>query len=69
MNKVRAVILTLFVGYIGTAPGDELMNWPQLGPILAVVCMGCFSGMPWKGKRTGRIPEKANNRFSNCIDA
>lgn len=33
-------ILALVLGYLGSALGYELMNWPQLGPILAIIVMG-----------------------------
>ena len=33
-------IIAIVLGYIGSALGAEMMNWPQLGPILAIVVMG-----------------------------
>ncbi len=42
MNKVIAVIVTIVVGYLGSALGYEIMNWPQLGSVLAVITMGLF---------------------------
>ena len=41
MNKaIVSSIIAIVLGYFGTAWGDEIMNWPQLGPILAIVVMG-----------------------------
>ena len=33
-------IIAIISGYLGSAFGAEIMNWPQLGPILAIVAMG-----------------------------
>lgn len=33
-------IVAIILGYLGTVFGAEIMNWPQLGPILAIVVMG-----------------------------
>ena len=33
-------LVAIVLGYIGSVLGDEFMNWPQLGPILAIVVMG-----------------------------
>ena len=33
-------IIAIVLGFFGSAWGDEIMNWPQLGPILAIVVMG-----------------------------
>lgn len=33
-------IIAIVLGYFGSALGYEVMNWPQLGPILAIVVMG-----------------------------
>lgn len=33
-------IIAIISGYLGSAFGAEIMNWPQLGPILAIVVMG-----------------------------
>ena len=33
-------IVAIFLGYLGTVFGAEIMNWPQLGPIVAIVVMG-----------------------------
>ena len=33
-------IIAIVLGFFGSAWGDEIMNWPQLGPILAIVAMG-----------------------------
>ena len=30
----------ILVGYLGSALGYEMMNWPELGPILSIVIMG-----------------------------
>lgn len=41
MSKaIISSIIAIVLGYLGTALGDEIMNWPQLGPILAIVVMG-----------------------------
>jgi hypothetical protein len=33
-------IIAIILGYLGTVFGAEIMNWPQLGPILSIVVMG-----------------------------
>ena len=33
-------IIAIILGYLGSGFGAEIMNWPQLGPILAIVVMG-----------------------------
>lgn len=33
-------IIAIISGYLGSTFGAEIMNWPQLGPILAIVVMG-----------------------------
>lgn len=33
-------IIAIILGYLGTVFGAEIMNWPQLGSILAIVVMG-----------------------------
>ena len=41
MSKAAiASIVAIILGYLGSAFGAEIMNWPQLGPILAIVVMG-----------------------------
>ena len=40
-KAVISSIIAIVLGYFGSACGDEFMNWPQLGPILAIVVMGC----------------------------
>ena len=41
MKKAAAAsAAALVIGYLGTVIGSEMMNWPQLGPILAVIVMG-----------------------------
>ena len=41
MSKaVKASIIAIVLGYFGSALGYEVMNWPQLGPIFAIVVMG-----------------------------
>jgi p-aminobenzoyl-glutamate transporter AbgT len=42
MKKIKAVALTIIIGYFATAFGVALMNWPQLGPIAAIATMGVF---------------------------
>ena len=32
-------IVAIILGYLGTVFGAEIMNWPQLGPIVAIVVM------------------------------
>ena len=41
-NSAAAIssIIAIILGYLGTVFGAEIMNWPQLGPILAIVVMG-----------------------------
>ena len=36
----HTLVLTFFQVNKGTVFGAEIMNWPQLGPILAIVVMG-----------------------------
>ena len=33
-------IIAIILGYLGSVLGYEIMNWPQLGPILSIVVMG-----------------------------
>ena len=41
MSKaIISSIVAIVLGYLGSAIGYEIMNWPQLGPILAIVVMG-----------------------------
>lgn len=40
-KAVISSIIAIVLGYLGTVFGYEIMNWPQLGPILAGVVMGC----------------------------
>ena len=41
MSKaIISSIVAIALGYLGTVIGSEIMNWPQLGPILAIVVMG-----------------------------
>ncbi|MEG0923785.1 MAG: binding-protein-dependent transport permease [Anaerovoracaceae bacterium] len=42
MKIIKAVVVTIIVGYFATVLGAELINWPQLGPISAVATMGAF---------------------------
>lgn len=39
-KAITSSVIAIIAGYLGTAFGDEMLNWPQLGPILAVVAMG-----------------------------
>ena len=40
MNKaIVSSIIAIVLGYLGSALGYEIMSWPQLGPILAIVVM------------------------------
>ncbi len=41
MSKaVISSVIAIILGYLGSALGYEIMNWPQLGSILAIVVMG-----------------------------
>ena len=41
MSKaILSSVIAIVLGYFGTSLGDAIMNWPQLGPILAIVVMG-----------------------------
>jgi small basic protein len=42
VSQVIAVVVTIIMGYLGTALGDAFINWPQLGPIAAIATMGIF---------------------------
>ena len=39
-KAIISSIIAIVLGYLGSALGYEVMNWPQLGPILAIVVMG-----------------------------
>lgn len=39
---ILAVAATIILGYLGTVFGNDLMNWPQAGPIAAIATMGAF---------------------------
>ena len=39
-KSAKSSIIAIISGYLGSAFGAEIMNWPQLGPILAIVVMG-----------------------------
>ena len=42
MSKaIISSLVAIVLGYLGSAIGYEIMNWPELGPILAIVVMGC----------------------------
>ena len=39
-KAIISSVIAIVLGYLGSAFGYEIMNWPQLGPILAIVVMG-----------------------------
>ena len=39
-KSAKSSIIAIILGYLGSGVGAEIMNWPQLGPILAIVVMG-----------------------------
>ena len=39
-KSAKSSIIAIILGYLGSGFGAEIMNWPQLGPILAIVVMG-----------------------------
>ncbi len=39
-KAITSSVIAIILGFIGTAFGGEMLNWPQLGPILAIVVMG-----------------------------
>ena len=39
-KAIIASIAAIFFGYLGSAYGYDIMNWPQLGPIISIVIMG-----------------------------
>ena len=39
-KSAESCIIAIILGYLGSGFGAEIMNWPQLGPILAIVVMG-----------------------------
>ena len=39
-KSAESSIIAIILGYLGSGFGAEIMNWPQLGPILAIVVMG-----------------------------
>ena len=39
-KAVKASVIAIVLGYLGSALGYEIMNWSQLGPILVIVVMG-----------------------------
>lgn len=40
IKAVISSVIAIVLGYLGSALGYEIMNWPQLGPILAIIVMG-----------------------------
>ena len=38
--KIRIILISLVIGYIGTVIFAELLNWPQGGPVLAIGYVG-----------------------------
>lgn len=42
MNKIIAVILTLFAGFLGTFIFGAWINFPDAGAICAIATMGFF---------------------------
>ena len=40
-KAIISSIIAIVLGYLGSALGYEIMNWPQLGPVLSIVVMGC----------------------------
>ena len=39
-KAILSSIIAIVAGYFGSGFGDAVMNWPELGPILAIVVMG-----------------------------
>lgn len=39
-KAIISSIIAIVLGSLGTAWGYEILNWPQLGPILSIVVMG-----------------------------
>ena len=39
-KAILSSVIAIVLGYFGSALGDAIMNWPQLGPVLAIVVMG-----------------------------
>lgn len=39
-KAILSSVIAIVLGYFGSALGDVIMNWPQLGPVLAIVVMG-----------------------------
>jgi hypothetical protein len=42
VDKVKAVVVTIIIGCLGTSLGDAFINLPQLGSIAAIATMGIF---------------------------
>lgn len=40
VKAIISSVIAIVSGYLGTVFGQEIMNWPQLGPIFAIVVMG-----------------------------
>ena len=40
--EIIAVIITIIVGYLGSALLGNAMNWPDAGAIVAIAVMGFF---------------------------
>ena len=38
--KIRIILLSLVIGYVGSALFTLLLNWPQGGPVLAIGYVG-----------------------------
>lgn len=39
-KAIAASAAAILVGYLRSALGYEMMDWPELGPILSIVIMG-----------------------------
>lgn len=39
---ILAIATTIIIGYVGGALGNDYMNFPELGAILAIATMGGF---------------------------
>lgn len=40
VKAIISSVIAIILGFLGSGWGDAIMNWPQLGPILAIVVMG-----------------------------
>ena len=53
-----AFLVTVVVGYLGSATLGVAMNWPDAGAIFAVAAMGCFILRAVRRSKSGSDPQQ-----------